>query len=403
MSTSFYENKQLLAEYTRANYRKMLREPSGRLKHRFIVPGSGYEDNLWDWDSWLTGIALTGLDGIDQEELAEYEKGCIINYLEHQNEEGQLHICITPNGYLPDFSQKADTNIHKPCLCQHASFISDTTGDYSWLKDSFGRIKKYIAYYYKNQRHESGLFVWVDDMAIGVDNDPSTFYRPVRSSASIYLNCMMYGELKAAAKIAGELDFDEDRVFYEKEAEELRAVIQRELWDERDGFYYSADVNLLPIDPTYWLHQGYPRHWTTLIQRIDCWSGFMALWSGIATKEQADRIVERYRDTRTFNSPYGVRTLGKCEKMYLIVKSGNPSCWLGPIWGISNYMVYKGLRDYGYDDDANDLAEKHLKLLGEDLKKNGCMHEYYDPETGAGVNNPGFQNWNLMGLLMEIK
>ena len=111
-------------------------------------------------------------------------------------------------------------------------------------------------------------------------------------------------------------------------------------------------------------------------------------------------VKEHYRNTKTFNAPYGVRTLSKMEKMYAILKSGNPSCWLGPIWGVSNYMVYDGLRKYGYIEDAIDLAEKTIKLLGRDLQECGQMHEYYDPETGKGVNNPGFQNWNLLAVNM---
>jgi putative isomerase len=125
------------------------------------------------------------------------------------------------------------------------------------------------------------------------------------------------------------------------------------------------------------------------------------MWAGIATKEQAQQMVkEHYLNEKTFFAPYGVRTLSKMEKMYAIIKSGNPSCWLGPIWGISNYMVFEGLRLYGFVDEARDLAIKTITLFGKDIEKNGQMHEYYDPETGEGVNNPGFQNWNLLSLNM---
>ena len=86
--------------------------------------------------------------------------------------------------------------------------------------------------------------------------------------------------------------------------------------------------------------------------------------------------------------------------MYAIIKSGNPSCWLGPIWGISNYMVFDGLVKYGFHQQAADLAKKTILLFGQDIEKNGEMHEYYHPETGEGVNNPGFQNWNLLSLNM---
>ena len=70
--------------------------------------------------------------------------------------------------------------------------------------------------------------------------------------------------------------------------------------------------------------------------------------------------------------------------MYAIIKSGNPSCWLGPIWGISNYMVFDGLVKYGYTEEAKELAEKTIALFGRDIEKCGELHEYYDPETGEG-------------------
>ena len=63
-------------------------------------------------------------------------------------------------------------------------------------------------------------------------------------------------------------------------------------------------------------------------------------------------------------------------------------------------MVFDGLVKYGFMDEAKELAEKTIKLFGTDLEETGQFHEYYDPETGVGVNNPGFQNWNLLVILM---
>ena len=92
--------------------------------------------------------------------------------------------------------------------------------------------------------------------------------------------------------------------------------------------------------------------------RIGVWSGFLPMWLGIATKEQAKRIVEEhFRNEKTFNSPYGIRSLSKAEtRMYCIKKSGNPSCWLGPIWGNVSWFVFEGLLKYGYVDEARELA-----------------------------------------------
>ncbi len=387
----------LIVDYTKKYCRDCLREPSGILKHKFMVPGSTYNNELWDWDSWLTDLAL---GEFVTDDISEYEKGCVLNFLDHVDEDGTTPIWIEPNGVSRDFVGEKKTNIHKPNLAQHALYISGKYG-FDWLLGKFDVFEKYISYYENNCKHESGLYFWLDDFAIGVDNDPCTFYRPENSSASIYLNCFMYKELKALSEIADKLSLGDKAKKYLLMADELKDAIQENCWDERDGFFYSVDINLLPIDLSVNLHKGCPRHWSCLIQRIGVWSGFLAMWAGIATKEQAERMVkEHYLNENTFFAPYGVRTLSKMEKMYAIIKSGNPSCWLGPIWGVSNYMVFEGLRLYGFADEAKDLAIKTITMFGKDIENNGQMHEYYNPENGEGVNNPGFQNWNLLSLNM---
>jgi len=196
---------------------------------------------------------------------------------------------------------------------------------------------------------------------------------------------------------------------YDSDAKELKAAIQKNCWDERDGFFYSVDLNLRPVTikldsslgKVFAIHAGYPRDYDCLIQRIEVWSGFLAMWAGIATPAQAERMVnEHYLNPKTFNSPSGVRTLSKMEKMYSVRASANPSNWRGPVWGISNYMVFKGLIKYGYDKEAKELAEKTIKLFGKDFDKNGALHEYYEPETGEPILNKGFQNWNYLVINM---
>ena len=388
-----------IAEYAAQNYQKCLREPEGILQHPFIVPGSCYASELWDWDCWLTNLALRSIT--DAQSIAPYEKGCVLNFLEHTDAEGRMPIFVTPRKTAMTAFGPGEKNIHKPCLAQHALFISEQSGDAEWLREHFSCIERYIGWYDRFCLHESGLYVWLDDFAIGVDNDPCTFYRPPKSSGSIYLNCLMYMELKATAKLGELLGMADKKAHYEKKAEYLQQAIQEQCWDERDGIFYNVDTNLLPVDKTQKLHSGCPRHWTTLLQRIEVWACFMPMWAGIATPEQAERMVkEHLLNEKTFCAPYGVRTLSKMEKMYAIMKSGNPSCWLGPIWGVSNYMVFDGLCRYGYTEAANDLAEKTITLFGRDLEECGQLHEYYDPESGEGVNNPGFQNWNFLAVKM---
>ena len=97
---------------------------------------------------------------------------------------------------------------------------------------------------------------------------------------------------------------------------------------------------------------------------------------------------------------YGIRSLSRLEKMYNLRASNNPSNWLGPVWGMSNYLVFRGLVKYGFDDDARELAEKTVRLFGRDLETSGALHEYYHPDTGEPIMTKGFQNWNFLVLNM---
>lgn len=391
-----------IKEYSNRIYMGMTRKPEGQLCHPYIVPGTkAYTDQLWDWDSWLTDIAVRQIMLDNQDANPAYmesEKGCVLNFLEHTGEDGFIPILIRPSTEGIQMRDHTE-NPHKPCLAQHVLFVIQTNGnDATWAKPYMKQLCAFVDFYRTNCRHEAtGLYYWLDDGAVGVDDDPCVFYRPEKSSAAIYLNCLMYKELLATAQILEMLGMDSK--VYAQEAEHLKKAIQEQMWDERNGSFYSVDLNLLPILPKEekWLHSGSPRHYHCLIQKIDAWSNFMALWAQIATPEQAERIVkENLLREDLFWAPYGVRTLSKKEKMYRVLKSGNPSCWQGPVWGIPNYICFRGLVKYGYIAQAKELAMKTITLFGRDLLENGDLHEYYDPETGVGINNLGFQNWNLL-------
>lgn len=390
----------LIRNYSKKEYRKLTREAKGALKYPFLVPGACYASQLWDWDSWLTDVAIRQIivdNGDSGEDFVEYEKGCILNFIDHTDEDGKMPIVIDSDG--PVIFLEKCKNIHKPCLAQHIAFILKATGnDASWLVGKMDKLHKFMERNKRDFLHEeSGLYRFLDDTAIGVDNDPCIFYRPYGSTASIYLNCLMYKELLAMELICNITGETEMAGNYKKDAEELKLRVREHLYDEKCGMYYSADVSLLPIDPNEWLHSGKPRHWSSLIMRIDSWSGFLAMWAGIATPEEAERMVkENMLNENTFWSNNGVRSLSKLEKTYAVWQSGNPSCWLGPIWGNTNYFCFRALLNYGYIEEARELARRTVTMFGKDIEGCGEMHEYYHPDTGEGVLNQSFQSWNLL-------
>ncbi|MFF2052329.1 amylo-alpha-1,6-glucosidase [Leifsonia sp. NPDC058194] len=401
----------LLEEHIRTNCEQMVREPSGQLTHPYTVPSSPdspyYSTALWDWDSWATSIALGQVEA-DTDRLghfAEYERGSILNFLDHTDEDGVMPIQLTPDTTLlhgdPTRAGGFAENMHKPVLAQHAAMLVQRLRDAEWVRPHLGTIGRFVDRYLESHVHaETGLAYWQTDFAVGVDNDPSVYYRPAKSTASIYLNSLLYRELLAFGYLLEELGDLPEATRRRRQAQDLADAVTEHLWDERDGTFYSADLDLRPIDPEDWLHRGAPRAWSSLLLRVDNWSSFLPLWAGLASREQAERMVERLRDDRTFNAAYGVRTLSRLEKMYDLRASNNPSNWLGPIWGVSNYLVFRGLVKYGFEEDAIELAEKTVELFGRDLETSGSLHEFYHPDNGEPIMTKGFQNWNFTVLNM---
>ena len=208
----------IIREHIYRDYPGMFKPAQGALKYPFITPGSSqYENELWDWDSWLADVALRqilldhGTPG-DRAEALKHEQGCVLNFLELGGWQGWLPVRITPKTTRAE-SIMGDTNLfahnmHKPCLAQHAAFLTRLNGgDAEWLREEFYPLQAFVNCYYNHYRNQAtGLYYWQTDETIGVDNDPSTFYRPDASSGSILLNCLMYRELLAMVYLSERLN-----------------------------------------------------------------------------------------------------------------------------------------------------------------------------------------------------
>ena len=283
-------NIEIIKKNIYKDYKGMFKEPKGALKYPFVTPGSDqYSEELWDWDSWFTDIALRQIVTNNPEskiDITRYEQGCVLNFLSYGGMNGWIPVLIEPANesreQMLNDRNVFERNMHKPVLAQHAAFIvQQNNGNAEWLRENFYYLQAFENAYLNYYRHKpTGLLYWQNDGGIGVDNDPCTFYRPDASSGSILLNCFMYKELLATAYIARCLNQAEIATIYEKEADDLKAAIRKNCWDPKDGFYYSVDFNLTEIKkPTgaWQLHNGGPRKWDCLIQRIGVWSGFCAM------------------------------------------------------------------------------------------------------------------------------
>lgn len=404
-----YDN--ILRKYVMDHTDDVLKNPRSFIHYPFIDPGSVYDGNVWDWDTFWSVYGFLNLaesyeDPGMRERLITHAKGNIRNFMDHQLEDGYIPMMIEvadwPEPYLNmKHKEGVQMNMHKPFLCSQIVLISEYVGDYSWAREYFEGLEKYFSCYDKNYYFENcGLYVWCDDIMIGMDNDPATFGRPKYSTANIFLNSFMCTELESMARICSVFGMKEREQYYKDKRKALAEAIQNECWDRRDGFFYSADVDI-KTRKFDWFHEGLGVFWKTLPIKIRTWSGFLPMYVRIADKDQAEKMVGHIFDESTFASDYGVTTLAKDEKMFDLSVTNNPSNWLGPIWLVANYLVFRGLMNYGYREEAEKIYEETILLLGRDLEETGCLHEYYNPFDGKPIMNGGFINWNILALNMK--
>jgi putative isomerase len=394
---------------------QLLRAAEGILVHPSIacsLPGKQYSTNLWDWDTYWTARGLFRFATISNDpafraKVGEHAIGSFINFFDHQSDEGRIPMLIDVHSADPLGCLKPDRpksqNQAKPVFGQLALLVADELGSVDWLAPQFDKLLRFYASWVAGNQSAIGLLVWGNDVAIGNDNDPTTFGRPFFSSANLLLNCLFYEDLKAAAELAGRLKRLDDQQRFSAQAHTLVEQIQKYCWDPRDQFYYTVDVQCVDrrreLIPN--VKPGMDMSWHCLPLRVQVFTGFLPLWCGLATPDQAKVLVQtNYLADDRFRGNWGVRSLSSKESMYCMDFSSDPSNWLGPVWIIVNYFVWKGLKNFGFQEETGKLADKTLRLLSTDLATNGSLNEYYHPDTGAALSHKGFMDWNLLVLEM---
>jgi hypothetical protein len=117
---------------------------------------------------------------------------------------------------------------------------------------------------------------------------------------------------------------------------------------------------------------------------VDTAAGFLPLFAGAASKEQAECIYQRL-DSASFCA----LQQGNCFTVpnYDTRKEGfdRTNYWRGPVWININWMLAQGLRRYGYTLKADSLQKDLLQL-----PLRFGFHEYFDSFDGTGYGSDNF-------------
>ena len=335
---------------------------------------------LYDIDLYFEGIMLYYVGARD------YTKNCIYLFLGMQKDNGLIPRTVQRR--TASWTNEENLEHCKPFLAQTALFISQYEGDYSWITtEAFHRLRKYLNYWLDDcDRDGNGLSEWNSAPHAGADNQ----FERVGGWQANYcegadLNCYLYRECLALAKIAAATGRAQQAVDLRRAAEARKEAIQHVLWDDKDKIFYDRDRRTgKPIKVKYLM-------------------SFMSLWAEVATRDQAEQSVNRYlTNPKEFWTPYPASTYARTEPSFAqVAKKGDysPCNFRGSVWIPYNYWIMHGLKKYGFDKAAKEIAERSYDLL----TLHPVPREWYNSETGDGCGADPFWGFSCIAAFMPLE
>lgn len=289
-------------------------------------------------------------------------------YSERQYENGYINYRTGP--YLDEIIEhNGELTSSAPWYAWQNYEVYKISGDKKFLEEMYASSKKFYNFYVPNRDKDGdGLCEWgghavlesVRDALVAVWDEvawPANF-------EAVDLNSMLVNEANALASMAEELGLPEEAAQWRADARKRAQLINDTFWDAQDGFYYHVDKK----------NNGFTFKEKDDLKRQEI-IGFLPMWAGIASNEQAEKLVRHLTDPKKFWRRYGVPSLSAADPYY------NPKgYWNGPVWVVWNYLIMDGLIQYGYRKEAKELVMRVAENMIEQLKKDHNLWEFYSPD-----------------------
>jgi len=355
------------------------------LPNPYIVPGGRFRE-VYYWDSYFTMLGLKESGEVDLiEDIVKNFASLIDRY------------GFIPNGNRTYYLSRSQP----PYFSMMVEVLAGLKGDSVYV-DNLSALEKEYAYWTDQTAPTKHLVQLANDTSLDryydqldiprqesysqdvatsktSKEDPKVLYRNIRSAAEsgwdfssrwfadghllgtiqttnlipVDLNCLLYhlevvlGRAHRARNDADKNDAAQASDFAAK-AEKRKNAINQYCWLSDKNWYVDVDL------------QGQPSKEITL-------AGVAPLFFKVAPPDRVDAIVKTLKDK--FVQPGGAVTSLK--------RTGQQ--WDSPNgWAPLQWLTIQGLRNYGQDDLAKDLAERWMKLNLKVYKATGKLMEKYD-------------------------
>ncbi|HZW38620.1 MAG TPA: trehalase family glycosidase [Ignavibacteriaceae bacterium] len=293
----------------------------------------GFNEMIYQWDTCfmvLFGIYSNGIFPA---------MASIDNFYSHQRSDGYIQRVYNELTGLPVAEPTKDEPMVNPPLFAWTELkYYQVTGDSSRFKIVLPKLIKYFNWIEDNCKTEYGKGLhYTSPLGSGMDNTP----RPnVDKAAWIDFSLQQSFAAKCIKEIAQIINEKEIYNSFDKKHKEINNLINEFCWDDKKGFYFDMKTDG-KLSPVY--HIG--SYWSFL--------------SGTADSTKANKQINYLLDTNYFKRPHMVPTLAYSDSNF----DPKGHYWLGSVWAPTNYMVIKGLEEYGYNKLADEIAANHLKNI----------------------------------------
>jgi len=363
------------------------RSPAKDLLHGGTFPSISYQGfyGFWSWDSWKHAVAYSGF-------APEIAKTNILSIFDYQDRYGMVSDCI-----FTDKKRNNRRNSKPPLAAWSVWKVYEATHDKIFLKKILPKLDRYHNWWYTYRDHDKdGLCeygstdgtriaaAWESGMDNAVRFDNLKIVKNSKrawsfAQESVDLNSYLYADKIYLALMHDLLNEGKKAEKLRLQAKELKSKILLKMFNKEKRYFFDISIDtekqILIYGPEGWI----------------------PLWAKIATFKEAEPVKQIILNRNKFNTLIPFPTLAADDPKFTPEKG----YWRGPVWLDQAYFGIKGLRNYGFNKEADLLTLKFLNNA-EGLLSNVPIHENYHPITGKRLNAANF-SWSAAHILMMLK
>ena len=397
-------------EYINSYWKRIIRKPQKqkihhnflKIPYHFITPNDKKFSYIFYWDSFFIfrGLMGTKYEWVMKEMVENFvylfDKYAIIPNFNSHASIGRSQPPFLTSMILDVYKTFNNGNRSHSRMRAIGNLIlkpASAFGHLKWLKEKMETARKEYDHVWNNsdlynhfvEKYELNRY---GDRDIGYAHSSelesgwdftSRFYNRCNDFLPVDLNCYLYKYEKDFELTANILDDKKAEFFWEEKAEKRKKMINKTMWNEDEGFYFDFNYK-----------NGKQSDFLSL-------AGFVPMYEGIATFEQAKEMVKKLKE---FETEYGLTitsekslspriNLKKIPIRYrtAIIDVVKPKQWDWPnIWPPLEYLTVIGLLKYGFIEDAKRIMKNSLDAHTKIFKEYGTFFERIDGKNGNRPN-----------------